>query len=381
MTQNPLPFLVRNTLVPLLVLGFILLKWQEAEAQSAKSSANTGLYFPPNESSIWEKLPLAELGWDQNALAEMLAWLPTQDTRAFLILKDGKIVVEEYWGSKLTGVGEMDQNSYWYWASAGKTLTAAMVGLAQQEKLLSINDRTQKFLGPGWTSMPAKQERKIRLKHHLTLTTGIDDKVSNLDDFSPSNFKYHSKPGTKWSYHNATYTMLVQVLVNASGMDFQTYFKEKLGNKIGMKGFWQKSGLNTVFYSDARSFARFGLLLLGKGKWDGNQIWSGDYFDEMTESSQNSNPSYGYLTWLNGKSSYLLPELKSPISGSLIPQAPADMYQAMGKNGQILMVIPSQNLVIIRMGGAPGELPVPAFLVRQLWERLSKVMTPTIQGN
>lgn len=371
---------MRNTFVQVLILGWIFLKCHQAEAQSAKPSTNSALYFPPNESSIWEKLPLTELGWDQNALAEMLAWLPTQDTRAFLVLKEGKIVVEKYWGSNLIGLGEMGQNSYWYWASAGKTLTAALVGLAQQEKLLSINDRTQKFLGQSWTSMSAKQERNIRLKHHLTLTTGIDDKVSNLDDFSPVNLKYLSKPGTKWSYHNATYTLLEQVIVNASGMDFQTYFKEKLGNKIGMKGFWQKSGLTNVFYSDARSFARFGLLLLAKGNWDGIKIWSGGYFDEMTQSSQNMNMSYGYLTWLNGKSSYLFPGLKSPISGSLIPQAPADMYQAMGRNGQFLMVVPSQNLVIIRMGGAPGDLPVPAFLVRQMWERLSKVITPNFPG-
>ncbi len=345
-----------------------------AEAQKPKPAPVPGLYFPPNESSLWEEIPLAELGWDQTALAEMLAWLPTQDTRAFLILKDGKIVVEEYWGSKLTGVGGMDQNSYWYWASAGKTLTAALVGLAQQEKLLNTNDRTQKFLGQGWTSMPNNQERDIRLIHHLNFTTGLDDSKGDLDDPSPDKLKYLAKPGTRWSYHNAPYTLLEKVIENASGMDYQTYFKEKLGNKIGMKGFWQKTGLNNVFYSDARSFARFGLLMLAKGNWDGNTIWSGDYFEKMTQTSQDLNLSYGYLTWLNGKSSFMVPGSQAIIPGSMIPQAPADMYQAMGKNGQFLMVVPSQNLVIIRMGSSGGDAPVPFLLMRDIWERFSKVI-------
>lgn len=345
-----------------------------AEAQKPKPVPVPGLYFPPNESSVWEEMPLAELGWDQNALAEMLAWLPTQDTRAFIILKDGKIVVEEYWGSKLTGVGEMDQNSYWYWASAGKTLTAALVGLAQQERLLSTNDRTQKYLGEGWTSMPANQERDIKLIHHLMLTTGIDDKVENLDDTSPENLKFLAKPGSRWSYHNATYTLLEKVLVNASGKDYQTYFKESLGDKIGMKGFWQQTGLNNVFYSDARSFARFGLLMLAKGNWNGNTIWSGDYFEKMAQTSQDLNLSYGYLTWLNGKGSYMVPGSQAVIPGSLIPQAPSDMYQAMGKNGQFLMVVPSQNLVIIRMGSSGGDAPVPFLLMRDIWERFNRVI-------
>lgn len=345
-----------------------------AEAQKPTPVPVPGLYFPPNESSIWEETPLAELGWNQTALAEMLAYLPTQDTRAFIILKNGKIVVEEYWGSKLTGVGEMDQNSFWYWASAGKTLTAALVGIAQQEKILSPNDRTQKFLGQGWTSMSNSQERDIRLIHQLSFTTGLDDKVTNLDDPSPANLKYLAKPGTRWSYHNAPYTLLEKVVENASGMDYQTFFKEKLGNRIGMKGFWQKTGFNNVFYSDARSFARFGLLLLAKGHWDGTTIWSGDYFDKMTQTSQNLNQSYGYLTWLNGKDSFMVPGSRVVIPGSLIPQAPADMYQAIGKNGQFMLVVPSQNLVIVRMGSSGGDSSVPYALIREIWDRLNKVI-------
>ncbi|SDA77590.1 CubicO group peptidase, beta-lactamase class C family [Algoriphagus alkaliphilus] len=363
-----------NNFIKILIGFGVFFVFSCVEAQKPKPVPVPNLYFPPNESALWEKMPLAELGWDQMALAELLAWLPTQDTRAFIILKDGKIVVEEYWGRKLTGAGEMDQNSLWYWASAGKTLTAALVGLAQQEKLLSTNDRTQKFLGEGWTSMSRNQEREIRLIHQLTFTTGIDDKVANLDDTSPAGLKYLAKPGSRWSYHNATYTLLEKVMEKASGKPYQTFFKEKLGDKIGMKGFWQQTGMNNIFYSDARSFARFGLLLLAKGNWNGTSIWLGDYFEKLSQASQNLNLSYGYLTWLNGKASYMVPGSQAVLPGSLIPQAPADMYQAMGKNGQFLMVIPSQNLVIIRMGSSGGDALVPFLLMRDIWQRLDQVI-------
>jgi CubicO group peptidase (beta-lactamase class C family) len=372
--KHNIPIFQMNKSFQLLIGCCALLVFSCAEAQKPKPVQVPNLYFPPNESALWEKTPLAELGWDQTALAELLAWLPTQDTRAFIILKNGKIVVEEYWGRRLTGAGDMDQNSLWYWASAGKTLTAALVGLAQQEKLLSTKDRTQKYLGAGWTSLPNNQERNIKLIHQLTFTTGIDDKVTNLDETSPASLKYLAKPGSRWSYHNATYTLLEKVVEKASGKPYQTFFKEKLGDKIGMKGFWQQTGMNNVFYSDARSFARFGLLLLAKGNWNGTTIWSGDFFEKLPQTSQDLNLSYGYLTWLNGKGSYMVPGSQAVFPGSLIPHAPADMYQAMGKNGQFLMVIPSQNLVIVRMGSLGGDTLVPFLLMRDMWQRLDQVI-------
>ena len=342
------------------------------DAQQPSKAVN--LYFPDSETSTWEEVNYQELNWDGTALAELLAWLPTQDTRAFIILKDGKIVVEEYWGSKLTGMGEMDQNSLWYWASAGKTLTAALVGIAQEQKLLSIKDRTQKFLGEGWTSLSNDQERDIRISHQLIMTTGLDDGVANRDDVNPSSLVFKAEAGTRWAYHNAPYTLLEKVVEKASGASYQNFFKNNLGEKIGMTGFWQQTGENNVFYSNARSMARFGLLLLANGYWKDQKIWSSRYFEDLHESSQKLNESYGYLTWLNGKNSYMVPQSQQVLPGSLIPQAPADMYQAMGKNGQFLMVIPSQNLVVVRMGGAPGDLPVPFLLLRDLWDRLAPVI-------
>jgi CubicO group peptidase (beta-lactamase class C family) len=345
-------------------------------AQVTHAQSPSGFYFPPDPkvSMDWVNIDPSTLGWNQGALQELLEWLPTQDTRAFIVLKDGKIVVEEYWGAKLTGTGGMDQNAYWYWESAGNVITATLVGIAQQEKLLSIKDRTQLYLGEGWTSMPLAKEKNIRLVHHLNFTTGINDKVKNQEDVSPQNLDYLVEPGTRWAYHNATYSLMERALVKATGQDQEAYFKRKIADRIGMKGIWQRAGQKQSFYSDARSFARFGLLLLAKGNWSGDQLWSGPYFAEMTQPSQKSNKSFGYYFWLNGQEGYQLPGGAATYSGSFIPSGPRDMYMSIGKNGQLLMVVPSKNLVIVRMGGAPGDLPVPYLLIRQFWDKMSEVV-------
>ena len=350
--------------------------WLFFNNQSTKAQSTSSLYFPPHpaESTDWERLKPTDLNWDQAALQELMEWLPTQDTRAFLVLKDGKIVIEEYWGAKLTGTGGMDQNSYWYWEAAGNGISAALMGIAQQEKLLSIKDRTQKYLGEGWSSMPLAKEKNIRLMHHLSFTTGITDQVKNLFDFTPKSLTYQADAGQRWAYHPATFLLLEQVLQKVTGKDQEAYFKQKIGDQIGMKGLWQKAGQTQSYYSDVRSFGRFGLLLLAKGNWAGKQIWEGSYFSEMTQSSQKSNKSFGYHFWINGQESYQLPGNPQTYSGSFIPSGPSDMYMAIGKNGQLLMVVPSKNLVIVRMGGAPGDLPVPYLLIRQFWDRMSLVV-------
>ncbi|NVK49151.1 MAG: serine hydrolase [Cyclobacteriaceae bacterium] len=355
-------------------LGLFLIGIFQVVHLDAQSMGDRSLYFPPSGEENWDRMPLNQTGWDQGKLGEFLAWMESTNTRALLILKDGKIVVEEYRGNRLTGLGPMNEGSLWYWASAGKTLTAILLGIAEEEKLLKRNDRTQKYLGKGWTAMSPKQEKSIRLIHHMTMTTGLNDQEIDLDDIDPSNLTFLAKPGTRWSYHDAPYTLLKNVIEEASDQPFETYFKEKIGDPIGMGGFWQKTGMNHVFYSNARSMARFGLLLLAEGEWNGKQIVSSGFIREMTSSSQGLNPSYGFLTWLNGKSSFKLPGVQQEFDGALVPSAPKDMYQAMGRNGQFLMVVPSENLVIVRMGAHSDNSLISYRLIRDMWDRFGPVI-------
>lgn len=142
-----------------------------------------------------------------------------------------------------------------------------------------------------------------------------------------------------------------------------------------MTGAFFPSGFNNVFYSKARSMARFGLLLLNKGKWNSTPVLTdSNYFDAMTNTSQTMNPSYGYLTWLNGKSSFLLPGTQFNFPGHLMPDAPADMFAALGKNGQLINVVPSSRMVVIRMGDTPNGAEVSTLFNDTLWIKLKQIM-------
>ncbi len=326
------------------------------------------LYFPPVGSGEWEEVSAKAMDWDTLALNNLYPFLESKDTKAFLILKDGKIVSEKYFGI-------FKQDSWWYWASAGKTLTGFLVGIAQADGILKIEDQTSKYLGKGWTSLPPEKENLITIGHQLTMTTGLDDSTGDVDCTLPACLQHKADAGTRWAYYNAPYTLLDQVVQKASGLTYNEYFQQKIANKIGMKGFWRKDpDANNVFFSDARSMARFGLLMLSKGKWENTLILKDEaYLDAQTNTSQKLNLSYGYLTWLNGKSSYMLPQTQRLFPGPMVPNAPTDMYQAFGKNDQKIYVVPSQNLVIVRMGEKTSDAPLSDF-DNELWGKLKVIV-------
>lgn len=333
------------------------------------------LYFPPITSNDWERTSPEEEGWDTTQLVSLKAFLEENNTRAFIILKDGKIVVEEYWGNNIFSTWSFDKDSQWYWASAGKSLTASLVGIAQQEGDLDIEQSTSEYLGEGWTSMTPEKEKLIKVKHQLTMTTGLDYEVADIGCTEPECLTYKTDAGAQWYYHNAPYTLLEKVMENATGIDYNDFTDQKLESKIGMNGDWRPLGSNIVYWSTARDMARYGLLMLNKGTWGETVVLSDtSYYNEMVNTSQDLNPSYGYLWWLNGKSSIILPSFSDSVDAPLSQSAPADLYAGMGKNGQFVEVVPSKNLVVIRMGESPDNSLVPIIFHDDMWARISKVI-------
>ena len=327
-------------------------------------------YFPPNNSTEWDTISYLNLNWCQNKIDSLYSFLDTNNTKSFILLKNGKIVLEQYFN------GHSD-TSNWYWASAGKTITSFLVGMAQEEGYLEITDTTSDYLGNGWTNCNLIQEKKITIWNQLTMTTGLDDNVS-FDCTNDTCLLYLSDPGTRWAYHNAPYTLLRPVIENATGQGINLYNYQKLLNPIGMNGIFLYSGYNNIFNSTSRSMARFGLLILNNGKWDGNQIMSDtNYFNQMLHTSQMLNESYGYLWWLNGKSSTMLPGSQFVFNGDITPNAPDDLVSALGKNGQIINVVPSENLVWIRMGEAPDSSLVPHNFNIAIWNYINDLPCST----
>ena len=323
------------------------------------------LYFPPLTGNEWETIDPESLNWCDEKVNHLYDFLEEQNTRAFLILKDGKIVLEKYFN----GHGP---DSLWYWASAGKTVTATLTGIAQEEGLLNIHDKTSDYLGTGWTMAPAEKEEKITIWHQLTMTSGLDDGVVDSDCTDPDCLLYLQDAGSRWAYHNAPYTSISRVLEEASGQSYNAFYWNRLATKTGMGGLWLNLGFNRVLFSKARSMARFGLLIQNDGYWESTPVLTDlNYIDAMRNTSQDLNKSYGYLWWLNGKESFQLPGLQFEFPGFLSPDAPADIYSAMGKNGQFLSVVPSQDMVLVRMGEAPDNALVPIIFYNEMWEYIN----------
>ena len=334
------------------------------------------VYFPPTSGNTWETITPAELGWCEDQIPELFSFLESNNTKAFIVLKNGKIVIENYFGT-------FTQDSLWYWASAGKTLTSYLVGIAQQNGQLSINDLSSSYLGSGWTSCTADQENSITVRNQLTMTSGLDDGVADPYCTDPNCLIYSADAGTRWAYHNAPYTLLDGVLEGATGQTLNGLVFSALKQPTGMDGFFFQSGYNNVYLSTARSMARFGILMQNGGNWNGNQLMTdANYFQEMTTPSQNLNNSYGYLWWLNGQSDYMVPGSQLVLPGMLFPHAPTDVYAALGKNGQFLNVSPADGLVFVRLGNAPDNSLVPFLLNDQIWEKLNYVMcTPVVENS
>ncbi len=333
------------------------------------------IYFPPNDSETWEITSPSSLGWNVSEIPALLDLLQTNGTRAFILLKDGRIVIEEYFGNNLAGTSAFNRNSIWYWASAGKTLTAFTVGKAQEDGFLKITNKSSDYLGSGWSALTTQKESLITVKNHLSMTTGLDDGVKDNHSFLPQDLIYKSDAGTRWAYHNGPYTLLEKVVKNASKMEFDLYFNSVLRNRIGMDGVWLWTNSDHVYYSTARSMARFGLLMLNSGKWANEVIMKNSvYFNEMISSSQNLNKSYGYLFWLNGKESFLVPESQLIFPGSFSPSGPPDMFSGIGKNGQYVSIVPSKKLVLIRMGEDPTSVPVPFLFLDDIWKKLNLII-------
>ena len=336
------------------------------------SARAQNLYFPPiNNNLAWDTVSPQSLGWCTDKIDSLYDFLESENSKAFIVLKDGKIVLEKYFGT-------FTADSIWYWASAGKTLTSFLVGKASEDGILSLNDSTSRFLGTGWTAEPPQKERLITIRHQITMTTGLDDAVPDNHCTLDTCLRYKADAGTRWAYHNAPYTLLEKVLENASGTDINLYTQQKLKNQTGITGIWLQPGYDNVFYSKPRSMARFGLLVQNHFRWNTTSLLSDTaYIQQSTSTSQPLNLSYGYLWWLNGKSSFRLPGSQVNFPGSIAPDAPADMFAALGKNGQIISIAPSKGIVMVRMGNSGSNSEVSFLLCNQIWQRLNAVLCAT----
>jgi CubicO group peptidase (beta-lactamase class C family) len=330
------------------------------------------LYFPPLVGNSWDSILPSNLNYCPDRIDSLFNYLQAKNTKSFILLKNGKRVFEKYFGT-------YTKDSLFYWASASKSLASFITGIAQQKGFININNPASQYLGIGWTSAPLVKENLILVKDLLKMTSGLDDTPPlpcDNEDTAKTCLLYQADANTRWAYHTGAYRHVQDVVSNSVGLSYNAITNAWIESKTGMNGIWSQQ----VYFSKARDMARFGLLTLNKGIWNNDTLMKDSvYYNNMVNSSQTLNKAYGYLWWLNGKSDFMSPQVQFTFPGSLIPNAPSDMFCALGKNDQKIYIVPSQNIVIIRQGNSAGGFNLASSSFdNALWDYINLLTCGTV---
>ena len=299
----------------------------------------------------WDKLAAAVDGAFEDNTAEQ-----TVDTRAVIVIYDGKVIAEKY-------AEGFDANSRFLSWSAAKSVTSALIGTMVEDGKISLT-------GPApiaeWQGEDDPR-RAITLHHLLTMTTGLEftEPYDPGTDSTDMLFKTADmaalarakpqgvEPGTKWYYSSGTTNILAGILREQVGGDLKamhTYAQERLFRPLGMTSVIFEPDVSGSFvgssylYATAQDWARFGLLYLNEGKVGDKQVLSKDWVTySHTATPAAPKGQYGAQFWLNGGH-------PTRDEGYLLPDAPKDMYLARGFSGQEIGIVPSKNAVVVRLG-------------------------------
>ena len=322
-------------------------------------------YFPPLDGTAWDTIAPAQLGYDTAALTAALDWAGTQQSTAVVILWRGRIVAERYWRG-----WTMSKDSII--ASATKSVISTIAGELVKEGRLTLDNSVTSYLGAGWSRSPSTESR-ITVRHLLGMMSGLDDSL-----------KFVAQPGTRFYYNTPAYYQLDAVLEAASGQRVPALSKAMLFDRIGMNTANWKFNLDVgemglILSCSARDMARFGLLALNRGRWNGTPILADSaWYAAAWHQVPPDNGGYGLLWWLNGSSSYRIPGsyLLPTVPGPLFPAAPADLVAALGKGDKKIYVIPSLELVVVRHGNEAdpngGNPAAASAFDEQWWLRLKQ---------
>jgi CubicO group peptidase (beta-lactamase class C family) len=340
-----------------------------ASAVGQQTESAVKLYFPGSagDASRWETVSAVSLGLDVDALDAAVDFAMDRKSSSVVVLVGGRLLVERHqkvqsptlrYQSMVKGK-DADGHAIEDVASVQKSVVSMLMGIAIENNLVKLDEPVHKHLGRGWSQASPKQEEQITLRHLVTMTSGLSEQL-----------KFIAPADTKWAYNTTAYSRSFDAIAAAAKMSHNELTTAWLTTSLGMtnsKWIERRGAANSDvpanhfgFATTARDLARFGLMVLALGKWH-QQTIIGDqqYIKAATSPSQELNPSYGYLWWLNGQ--------KSPRKGlqkaatSLIPSAPKDLFAAQGALGRKCYVVPSKQIVITRLGDDPEIKGQPKF--------------------
>lgn len=237
------------------------------------------------------------LGVDGKALDELLLEAERTKSDSLVVLREGKLIAERYFGQKRGPIETM---------SITKSITALAVMLLLEQKKLTLDDPVSRFI----PELSQGKRSAVTVRHLLTQTSGLahgkDAKALNAQKDRTAyarRAKVVEEPGATFSYNNEATQLLSVVVEKAAGQPIDAYLDQVLFRPLGIKSWqWDRDAGNNVqtYYGlalEARDLARIGQLLLDEGRVGGRQILSGESVAKLHAPSEKS-PYYGLLWWI-----------------------------------------------------------------------------------
>ena len=284
---------------------------------------------------------------DYNQLNETVDKLfdSINQTRAILVVYKNQIIAEKY-------ADGFDQNSKLLGWSMTKSITGTIFGILQSQGKLNVQDKAPI---EEWKN---DERSQITIHNLLQMNSGLewDENYDEISDATKMLFlerdmtkiqlnkSLASKPNKSWNYSSGTTNLLSGILRNQfkNHQEYLDYWYTDLIDKIGMNSMIIEADLagnyvgSSYGWATARDWAKFGLLYLHKGNWNGTQVFDETWVDYVTEPTPTSDGWYGAQFWLN--------------AGNRYPNVPKNMFSANGYQGQNVYILPDQEMVIVRLG-------------------------------
>jgi CubicO group peptidase (beta-lactamase class C family) len=329
--------------------------------RSGGTTASFGSNLPvadtwPTEG--WQTASPESQGLDSAKLAAVLDTINSNQipVHSWMIIRNGYIVLDTYFypydGTTLHDI-----------ASATKSITTTLIGIAADKGYLSMDDTMLSFFPDRTIANDNEWKQQITVRDLVTMTSGLhcDDKggeewtqaeLRASDDWIQFVLDLEAihEPGTVWAYCSPGSYMLSVILTKATGMSEAAFAEENLFGPLGIEEYYWPADENGINYGWGdlalypHDMAKIGQLWLNMGNWDGQQIVSRQWMEEAltTQSGTDRGQDYGYGLWLNNNEIF--------------------SYMASGRGGQEIAVAPQLGLVLVKTGGGYE----PAVLDRYL---------------
>jgi len=346
---------------------------------------------PVFPGDTWQAATPESQGVDSATLQQALDYLHSNSsgvgTDETVIVRNGYLIWE---GPDANNVHEI--------YSCTKTFTSTVLGVLATDGILNVDDYAVKYLPSLDDNYP--EYAKIKFSHLASMTSGYNSiKSDGWKFYETDREKHHEyvlsfttpgppmfEAGTSFKYHDPAVHILGYILTKVAGESLEKTFKKRIAEPIGMKQFkWSNYGYRDGMffnnpagtpgkdqggiYSSPRDLARYGLLYLNKGNWNGRQILDASFVEratstqvpaEMKTKYYDLTGRFGFFWWTNG----IRADGTRPW-----PSAPPKTYAAHGGGRNYIFVIPEWSMVIVRLSTAPGGHISIGSIKKGVWEQ------------